>query len=266
MLTSKHNQQLSSELRQRAQQLRLSGVLANWDVVAEESWLPRLLEMEEKERGRRSLERRLKAAKLGRFKPMADFDWTWPKEVDRELVDELFEFKFMEEAANVILLGTNGVGKSMIAKNLLHQAILRGVTALALSASELLNDLAAQESSSALSRRLHHYTQPQLLLIDELGYLAGSNEHGDLLFEVVTRRYLQKPIIITTNKAFTEWSNVFPNVGCLVTLIDRLVHKSEIIKIEGESYRLKEAKERTEKKRLERSNKKHSPRKGKEIG
>ena len=118
--------------------------------------------------------------------------------------------------------------------------------------AELLNDLAAQESSSALTRRLRHYCHPQILIIDELGYLATSSEHADLLFEVITRRYQQKPIILTSNKPFTEWSEVFPNASCVVALVDRLVHKAEIIKVSAESYRLKEARERSEKKRKSR--------------
>ena len=243
-------------LRDRASRLGLIGLLANWEEVSQQPWLATLLEYEERERGRRSLERRLKNAKLGQFKLMADFDWAWPTEIDRELVNELFELQFISEAANVVLVGSNGVGKTMIAKNLAYQAILRGYTARYITASELLNDLAAQQSGSALTRRLRHYSQPHILLIDELGYLAASSEHADLLYEVVTRRYQNKPIILTTNKVFQEWNEVFPNVACLVTLVDRLVHKSEILKIDGESYRLKEAQERTAEKKARRSPKK----------
>jgi DNA replication protein DnaC len=146
----------------------------------------------------------------------------------------------------------------MIAKNIVYQAILRGYTARVISASELLNDLAAQTSSWALTRRLRHYCHPQILLIDELGYLATSTEHANLLFEVITRRYQQKPVILTTNKPFTEWGEVFPNSTCVVTLIDRLVHKAEILKIRGESYRLKEARERAALKKELRAKKKSS--------
>jgi len=232
------------ELAQRAPRLGLWGLVANWDEVAGAEWLEKVLEYEEKERGRRSLERRIRTAKLGRFKPMADFDWAWPKDINRELVDEVLELGFATEAANVVIVGPNGVGKTMIAKNVAHRAILRGYTARCVSASDLLNDLGAQQSASALLRRLRHYSRPQLLVIDEVGYLSSSAEHADLLFEVVNRRYEEKSIVLTTNKPFTEWNEVFENSGCVVTLIDRLVHKSEIITIDGESYRLKEAKER----------------------
>ena len=232
-------------LRKKARALGLWGLLAHWQEVSQEPWLAKILEYENTERSRRSLERRVKNAKLGRFKPLVDFDWRWPKQVEKQLIDELFELEFVGEAANVILVGPNGVGKTMIAKNMLHQAVLRGYTALAITASELLNDLGAQDSGSALLRRFRRYSHPDLLLIDEVGYLSTSAEHADLLFEIVNRRYQEKSIILTTNKPFTEWNGVFPNSGCLVTLIDRLVHKSEILKIDGESYRLKEARERS---------------------
>lgn len=250
-----NNTQTLSSLRDRARHLGLHGVLAHWDGIAAQSWLPTLIEYEEVERARRSLQRRLHSAKLAQFKPMADFDWTWPKVIDREAIEELFSLNFIQETANVVLVGGNGLGKTMIALNLVHSAIINGYTACAISASELLNDLAAQESSAALLRRLRRYASPQLLFIDELGYLAASHEHADLLFELVNRRYQRKSIILTTNKVFSEWNSVFPNAGCLVTLIDRIIHKSEILTIDGDSYRAKEATERAAQKQALRKKK-----------
>jgi DNA replication protein DnaC len=244
------------ELRDRACRLGLWGLIANWERVAAKPWLDELLRFEESERTRRSLERRLRNAKLGRFKPLSDYDWNWPKEIDREHIEELFSFEFAQEAANVVLVGPNGIGKTMIAKNLAHQAILSGRTARFITASELLNDLAARETSSALMRRLRHYTQPQILVIDEVGYLATSSEHSDLLFELITRRYQEKSIVLTTNKAFKEWNQVFPNSTCVVTLIDRLIHKAEIVKIDGKSYRLKESQEREKRQSARRKKRK----------
>lgn len=235
---------------QRARALGLYGVLARWDELRAAPWLPELLAMEEAERNRRSLERRVKSAKTGRFKSMADFDWAWPKAIDRESVEDLFQFGFADAAnpANVVLVGPNGVGKSMIAQNLAHQAVLRGFTVRFTSASAMLNELASQDGAKGLQLAFRRYCRPHILVLDEVGYLSYDNRHADLLFEIVTRRYGQKPIIVTTNKPFGEWNEVFPNAACVVTLVDRLVHASEIIKIEGESYRLKEAKERSERK------------------
>ena len=118
----------------------------------------------------------------------------------------------------------------------------------------MLHDLAAQDSSVALARRLRRYTTPTILAIDEVGYLSYDARYADLLFEVVTRRYQNRPILLTTNKAFGEWNQVFPNAACVVALIDRLLHRAEtgwpraIVALEGKSYRLKEAKERAERK------------------
>lgn len=243
----------------RALKLGLHGLVARWDEVGAEPWIDTLLKVEEEERRRRSLERRIRNARFGRFKPMADFDWRWPKKVDRELLDEIFRFDFLAEAANVVLVGPNGIGKTMIAQNLAHQAVLRGRTVRFTTASELLNDLAAQESGSALTRRLRRYCHPDLLVIDEIGYLSSTAKHADLLFEVVNRRYQQKSIVLTTNKSFKEWNEVFPSAGCVVTLIDRLVHKAEIVDLDGESYRRKEATERAAAQKKRRTTKPDAP-------
>jgi DNA replication protein DnaC len=231
-------------LRQQLRRLNLYGLATHAEEIIAEPWLARVLEVEESERQHRSLKRRTGNARLGSFKPLVDFDYAWPKELDRALLEELFTFAFIEQAANVVIVGPNGLGKTMIAKNLLHQAVLRGYTARFTLASDMLHDLAAQDSSTALSRRLRRYTTPALLCIDEVGYLSYDARYADLLFEVITRRYQQRATVLTTNKSFGEWNEVFPNAGCVVTLVDRLVHRSEILAIAGDSYRLKEAQER----------------------
>jgi len=233
-------------LRKRAAALHLNGVVAHWPEVATAGWVSQLVEWEEAERTRRSLERRLKDARIGRFKPLADFDWTWPTRCDRGAIEGLMSLEFIAEADNVVLVGPNGVGKSMMVKNIAHQALIRGHTVRFTSAGALLGDLAALDSDTALRRRLRHYAAPDLLVIDEIGYLSYSNRHADLLFELVSMRYEAKSTVVTTNKAFSEWSEVFPNAACVVSLVDRLIHHAEVISIEGESYRLKEAKERAE--------------------
>jgi DNA replication protein DnaC len=236
-------QQHEAHLMNRAKTLKLHGLIAHWDEITKTDWLEPLIQWEEEERVRRGLERRMKSARLGRFKSLADFNWSWPIQCDREIVEELMRLDFLKEAANIILLGPNGVGKSTIARNIAHQAVLHGHNVLFTSAGSMLNELAAQDGDSALKRRLAHYARPQLLVIDEVGYLSYSNRHADLLFEIISRRYEEKSTLITTNRPFTEWNEVFPNAACVVSLIDRLIHHSEILSIEGESYRLKEAKE-----------------------
>ncbi len=243
-------------LLERARALKLYGLLAHWDEIDQTGWIEPLITWEETERQRRSLERRLRAARIGRFKPLADFDWQWPAQCDREAVADLMRLSFIDEAANPILLGPNGAGKSTIARNIAHQAVLHGHTVLFTTAAQMLNELAAQDGDRALRRRLRHYAQPTLLAIDEVGYLSYSNRHADLLFEIVSRRYEEKSTLLTTNRPFSEWGEVFPNASCVVSLVDRLVHNAEIISIEGESYRLKEARERAERRKQARKTRK----------
>jgi DNA replication protein DnaC len=149
-------------------------------------------------------------------------------------------------------VGVNGIGKTTLAKNIAYQALIHGHTVLFTSAGQLLGDLAALDSDSALRSRLRHYARPALLAVDEVGYLSYSNRHADLLFELVSRRYENKSTVITTNRPFAEWREVFPNAACVVSLVDRLVHNAEILAIDGESYRLKEAHERSEQRARQR--------------
>jgi DNA replication protein DnaC len=208
------------------------------------SLLEQLVRAELEDRGRRSLERRLKRARLGRFKPMADWEWNWPKVIDRPAVERVLTLDFLARAENVLVVGSQGLGKSMIAKNVAHQAVLAGRSALFTTASDLILDLGAQDSARALERRFRHYVRPSLLVIDEIGYLAYDARAADLLFQIVSRRYEQRSILVTTNLAFKQWDSVFPNASCAVALIDRLTHHAEIIRIDGKSYRRRQAEER----------------------
>ena len=174
--------------RARLRQLGLYGLLAQVETLMLEPWFARVIEIEEAERARRSLKRRLDEAHLGAFKLIADFDWAWPTKCDRGLIEELFSLAFIEESANVVFIGTNGLGKTMLLKNLTYQAILHGHTARFIRASDMLHDLSVQNSTTTLSRRLNRYITPTILYIDEVGYLSYDARYADLLFEVVTRR------------------------------------------------------------------------------
>lgn len=237
---------MDTDLKEKANKLGFKALAANWSEYAHEPCIKRLLEQEEYDKHRRSLERRLRESQINEMKPAAEFDWVWPKKIDRELVEELFTLKFVEEPANVIFMGPNGVGKTMLAKNLIHRALLAGYKTRFTPASQMLNDLSSQDGAYARLRCLRKYTSPDLLVIDELGYLSYDNRYADLLYEVLNGRYTKSSTILTTNKPFGEWGEVFPNAGCIVTLVDRLMHKAEVVFIEGDSYRQKEAVERAE--------------------
>jgi DNA replication protein DnaC len=251
---------LADSLIERATALGLHGLLCHLSEVAHEPWIPTLLDWEEQERATRGLARRIQAAHLGRFRPWADFDFTWPKRLDRDAVDDAFRLDFIGQGDNLVLLGPNGVGKTMIAQNLCYQAVLRGIPVLFTTASALLADLSERHTSYALQQRLRHYARPKLLCIDEIGYLSYDARAADLLFEIITRRYQRVSTIISTNKPFAEWHEIFPNAASVVTLVDRLTHQAEIIQIEGESYRLKESRDSADK-RLRRRTELKRPKK-----
>ena len=159
------------------------------DVVAlatKRRWSPtqlleHLVATEHQERTRRSLDRRLARSRLGRFTPMADFDWAWPKRLDRATVEAALRLDFLADARNVVLVAAQGLGKTLIAQNIAHAAVLAGTHVLFTTAAQLLLDLGSQESTRALARRLNHYATRGLLVIDEIGYLSSDARAADLL-------------------------------------------------------------------------------------
>ena len=239
----------NNDLAGQLQQLGLV-VTANSldDLLARAStqrWSPRqLLEevarSENQDAARRSLERRLAQAHLGRFKPMADFDWHWPKKIDRPLIERALTLDFLTQGRNLILCGTNGLGKTMIAKNIAHAAVLAGHSVLFRTAAELLADLDG-DSPAWRRRRFRYYARPTLLVIDECGYLSYDAHAADLLFEIVNHRYERNAIVLTTNKGFKEWNTIFPNGTSIAALLDRLTHHADVTVIEGPSYRVRES-------------------------
>jgi DNA replication protein DnaC len=199
--------------------------------------LEHLVETEQQERTRRSLERRLARSRIGRFTPMTEFDWSWPKRVDRPAIEAALRLDFLAEARNIVLVAPQGLGKTMIAQNIAHAAVLAGSHVLFTTAAQLLLDLGSLESARSLARRLNHYASRGLLLIDEIGYLSYDGRAADLLFQVVSRRYERRSLVLTTNLPFSEWPTIFPNAATATALIDRLVHHADILTLEGDSYR-----------------------------
>lgn len=219
-----------------------------------------LARLEEIDSRRRSQESRLRRARIGRFKPIADFEWNWPKKIDRDLIERALTLEFVREGRNLAFIGTNGLGKTMIARNIAHQAVLAGFSVLSTTAGELIEDLRSC-SPETLRRRLARYTRPHLLCIDEVGYLAYDSHAADLLYKVVDRRYERpggkdlpsRSILITTNLAFRDWNTVFPNATSIATLLDKLTHHADVTLIEGESYRKHESQKEAAARRKKKS-------------
>jgi len=189
----------------------------------------------------RSLEHRLERARLGRFKPWADFDWNWPKQIERHVIERAFTLDFIREHRNLVLVGTNGLGKTMLARNLGLAAVQAGFSVLFTTAAELIENLQGDLSRETFRRKLARYASFQLLCIDEVGYLAYDAHAADLLYKVVDRRYEKGSVLITTNLAFKAWNTVFPNATSIATLLDKLTHHADVTKLEGDSYRLHES-------------------------
>jgi DNA replication protein DnaC len=200
-----------------------------------------LVRLEQTEGAKRSLERRLQRSRIGRFKPIADFDWSWPKKIERDVIERALSLDFLADGRNFVLLGANGLGKTMIAKNLAYQAAVAGYSVLFVTAAELLDDLRTEVAQSTFRRKLTRYASPQLLVVDEVGYLSYDHHAADLLYKVVDRRYEKKPIVLTTNLAFRDWNTVFPNATSIATLLDKLTHHADVTLLEGHSYRVHES-------------------------
>jgi DNA replication protein DnaC len=214
--------------------------------------LEELSRAEQIDRARRSQERRLARAKIGRFKPMTDFDWNWPKKIERDVIERALTLEFVKEARNLILLGSNGLGKTMITKNIAYHAAMAGCSVLFVTAAEILDDLKSDASHATFRRKVAKYGSPHLLCIDEVGYLSYDRDAADLLYKIVDKRYEHRSILLTTNLAFKDWNTVFPNATSIATLLDKLTHHAEVTMIEGQSYRVhesqKEAADRRKKK------------------
>ena len=203
--------------------------------------LEEIVRAESEARAQRGLQSRLRQARLGRFRPLADFDWNWPKKIDRDVIERALTLDFIAEARNLILVGTNGVGKTLIAQNLAHRAVQAGYNVWFRTASEVLADLAAADSPQARRRKLRLLARPHLLCLDEIGYLSYDSQAADLLYEIVNARYERRSLLVTTNRAFKDWNTVFPNSTVISTLLDRLTHHADVTLIEGQSYRVRES-------------------------
>ena len=246
MSDDKPNQKLEADLRMlglnfMAEHYNQRAATAARDNITHADYLASLADGELNQRRDRATIRRIKTARFPVVKTIDQFSWSWPKKINRMAVQNLFRLKFLDDHANIILLGTVGIGKTHLATALGYTACLAGKSVLFATAVDAINTLAAAQAASKLKIELKKYLSPQVLILDELGYLPIDKHGADLLFQVISQRYERGSTIITSNKAFKNWPEIFNNDSTLTSaLLDRLLHHAETQVIEGKSYRMKD--------------------------
>jgi DNA replication protein DnaC len=225
-------------IREHFEPLAKEAAQAQWGHV---EYLAGLIEGEALDRQQRAIQRRIKQARFPVIKTLESFQWTWPRKINRLQVQNLFRLKFIEDKANVILLGGVGLGKSHLATALGYAACLKGCSVLFATAVDVINTLAAAQNAGRLKQELNKYLKPTLVILDEIGYLPIDKTGADLLFQIISQRYERGSIVLTSNRVFKKWPEIFNNDSTLTSaLLDRLLHHAETVLIEGKSYRMKD--------------------------
>jgi DNA replication protein DnaC len=241
-----------NDLKKHLIYLKLPYIRDNYEsvgkIAAQKQWthvhyLAELIKQESDLRADRIIQRRIRMARFPVIKTLDQFNWSWPKKINQAQVRNLFRLKFIEDKSNVVFIGGVGLGKTHLASALGYQACLKGHTVLFSSAIDAINNLIAAQHAGTLKQELKKYLRPSLLILDELGYLPIDKTGADLLFQIISARYERGSIVITTNRVFKDWSQIFNNDSTLTSaLLDRLLHHTEAVVIEGKSYRMKEVK------------------------
>lgn len=188
-----------------------------------------------------AIQRRIRMARFPVIKTLDQFQWNWPEEINEMKMKHLFRLNFIANKANAILLGGVGLGKTHLATSIGYEACLRGYSVLFTTAVDVINTLSAAQASGQLKTCLKKYLKPSLLILDELGYLPIDKRGADLLFQVISKRYENGAILITSNRAYKDWPAIFNDDATLTSaMLDRLLHHADTVVIEGKSYRMKE--------------------------
>ena len=240
----------NTHLQQQLDYLKLAFLKANYNELAQQaaqqSWthvdyLGRLIDGQYQQRLQHTVQLRIHNARFPVLKTLEQFHWDWPKKINRLQVQNLFRLAFLAQKANVIFLGTVGLGKTHLATALGYAACLEGHSVLFANAIDVINRLSAAQKKATLKSEFKRYLQPQLLVLDELGYLPIDQHGADLLFQVISQRYERGSIVLTTNKPFKQWASIFNNDSTIASaVLDRLLHHAETVIIEGTSFRMKD--------------------------
>ncbi len=239
-----------TRLETQLQRLHLHHFKSHYQIAADKAaeqqrsyvdYLAQLVDGETALRDSRSIERRIRNARFPVLKTLEEFQWSWPKKINRPQIQNLFRLAFIATHTNVVLIGNVGLGKTHLSIALGHAACLNGHTVLFTTAIDIVNTLAAAQAAGRLKRELNRYLKPAVLIVDELGYLPIDKHGADLLFQIISQRYERAPMVITTNRAYKHWSQIFNNDSTLTSaILDRVLHHAETVIIEGKSFRMKD--------------------------
>lgn len=225
-------------IRQNFSSLAQQATQQGWSHL---DFLSNLVEGEYLFRQDRATQRRIQNASFPVIKTLDHFQWSWPLKINQPQIKNLFHLTFIKEHGNIIFLGNVGLGKTHISISIGHHACLQGYNVLFITAIDAINQLAAAQISGRLKTELAKYLKPDLLILDELGYLPIDKNGADLLFQIISHRYERGSIIITSNRVFKKWPEIFNNDATLTSaILDRLLHHAETVVIEGRSFRMKD--------------------------
>src|SRR5258708_9596598 len=200
-----------------------------------------LIEGEVARREDKRLAQRIRRARFPLTKTLDQFQWTWPKKINRPQIQNLFRLNFVDQKSNAIFLGGVGLGKTHLCIALGHAACVRGYSVLFTTAIDIVHTLSAATATGSLKRAMQRYLKPKLLVVDQLRYLPIDKIGADLLFQIISERYERGAILMSTNRAFKNWPEIFNNDTTLTSaLLDRLLHHADTCVVEGKSFRAKD--------------------------
>jgi DNA replication protein DnaC len=239
-----------TQLDVQLQRLHLQYIQSNYQTLAHKAaeqqrsyldYLAQLVEGEFITREMLSIERRIKNARFPVRKTLDDFQWSWPKKINRQQVQNLFRLDFIATCTNVVIIGNVGLGKTHLSIALGHAACTSGHSVLFTTAIDIINTLASAQSAGQLKREIRRYVKPAVLIVDELGYLPVDKHGADLLFQIISGRYERAPTVINTNRTYKHWAQIFNNDSTLTSaILDRIMHHVDTVIIEGKSFRMKD--------------------------
>jgi DNA replication protein DnaC len=239
-----------TQLDVQLQRLHLQYMQSNYQALARKAseqqrshldYLAQLVDGEFTTREMRSIERRIKNARFPVRKTLDEFQWSWPKKINRLQIQHLFRLDFIATCTNVVMIGNVGLGKTHLAIAMGHAACTSGYSVLFTTAIDIINTLATAQSAGQLKREIRRYLTPAVLIVDELGYLPIDKHGADLLFQIISGRYERAPIVLTTNRSYKHWAQIFNNDSTLTSaILDRVMHHVDTVVIEGKSFRMKD--------------------------